>query len=578
MASNEDNVSDIVDLSSGILFDRRLSTDDIENVRSEVWEARCKWYDIGIELGLNVSDLDRIRHLFKDDADRCVTEMLTLWLRNHTATWKQLINSLEHKTVGFTNLAMMVTKNITSSANSTSTVTCKTPTHTHAVKLNFEGEQHREEYLCSCGNSRTEQFFDGICLKCNSASDLSFPFLDTKNLSGKERHVLYIKLRKETGEMISKFAKLLSKMRQSFTERKLNIKEIVASVVDIAPRECSTLSILRSPDIKRVNDMADLTSFLTEKNYLSFFHYHIVTHLIETYGTKEDCCLLKHYTNDFRIFCQRSVFEVPQDILGQVPDDGVKLEVKITEQTAAQLPNKHNQIDTSSSSNSMTFTGTSKFSLADVQIVQEKVSEALGLMQPCSCSLIYLGASDGCVKLMFFFPRGFIRLVKALLVNGNVPSESNIVSSVANLKTMGIHILCGAPGKPYATSVTRDCINLQWTKPEFQGSHIVTHYQIHYQSLGRIQENEWEIELTEGPFEMLEVRGLAQKGTSFVFKVQAVNSIGLCVESEKSDEIYLSKQENIHGENPIKQSGICDPQVSCFVLSSRITEELPSLF
>lgn len=71
MASNED---DIDDSSSAILFDRRLSTDDIENVRSEVWEARCKWYDIGIELRLSVSDLDRIRLQFKDDADRCVTE------------------------------------------------------------------------------------------------------------------------------------------------------------------------------------------------------------------------------------------------------------------------------------------------------------------------------------------------------------------------------------------------------------------------------------------------------------------------------------------------------------------------
>lgn len=80
---------------------------------------------------------------------------------------------------------------------------------------------------------------------------------------------------------------------------------------------------------------------------------------------------------------------------------------------------------------------------------------------------------------------------------------------------MGIHILCGAPGKPYATSVTGDHINLRWTKPEFQGSHIVTHYRIHYQSLGRFRENEWETDVTEGPTEMLEVRGLAQKGKSF---------------------------------------------------------------
>ena len=65
-----------------------------------MWEAKEKWYDIGVELGLMVNDLDVIRCKNYDDPEKCIAEMLSVWLRQGGATWEALIFALNHKTVG----------------------------------------------------------------------------------------------------------------------------------------------------------------------------------------------------------------------------------------------------------------------------------------------------------------------------------------------------------------------------------------------------------------------------------------------------------------------------------------------
>ena len=62
---------------------------------------RFKWYNIGIELGLEVGDLKTIE---KDhsNCDDCFREMLTKWLNNckPEPTWKALKQALESTPIG----------------------------------------------------------------------------------------------------------------------------------------------------------------------------------------------------------------------------------------------------------------------------------------------------------------------------------------------------------------------------------------------------------------------------------------------------------------------------------------------
>ena len=86
--------------------------------------------------------------------------------------------------------------------------------------------------------------------------------------------------------------------------------------------------------------------------------------------------------------------------------------------------------------------------------------------------------------------------------------------------------------------VTSDSISLQWTKPEYEGSHSITHYLVHFCSVtdpsvkGKVLATN----------EHVTVDGLSHQGAaSFVFKVKAYSKIEAGVESRESDPIQLSK-------------------------------------
>ena len=84
----------------------QLVLQDLKKIRLKCWEARKKWMDIGIELNLDKSDLDALQDRYKENVDKCFTEMLDLWLRtNPRSMLADLIAALKERTVGFHQLA-----------------------------------------------------------------------------------------------------------------------------------------------------------------------------------------------------------------------------------------------------------------------------------------------------------------------------------------------------------------------------------------------------------------------------------------------------------------------------------------
>jgi DNA-binding beta-propeller fold protein YncE len=83
-----------------------LDTRDLHVICCDVWEARNKWYNIGLGLNLEVSDLEVIRNTNRDDVDDCFRDMLMKWLRTSLRpTRSNLITALRERTVGFNQLA-----------------------------------------------------------------------------------------------------------------------------------------------------------------------------------------------------------------------------------------------------------------------------------------------------------------------------------------------------------------------------------------------------------------------------------------------------------------------------------------
>ena len=98
-------------LQSCFLCAAILTINDLAKVRRSTFQACSKWLDIGIELGLQQHDLDRIKHDFQS-ADDCYREMLSVWLRMITPapTLESLITTLSQPYVNYAYLVPNVQK------------------------------------------------------------------------------------------------------------------------------------------------------------------------------------------------------------------------------------------------------------------------------------------------------------------------------------------------------------------------------------------------------------------------------------------------------------------------------------
>ena len=85
-----------------------MAITDLRTVRAAVWEARTKWMNIGIELNIIKTDLDAIKGA--GDPGDCLTEMLTLWLKqvDPLPTWSALIAALKQPPLGCQQLAEQI--------------------------------------------------------------------------------------------------------------------------------------------------------------------------------------------------------------------------------------------------------------------------------------------------------------------------------------------------------------------------------------------------------------------------------------------------------------------------------------
>ena len=79
----------------------------IDDVIEKVWDARVKWYNIGLKLGISAGTLDAIKDTGFHNPDNCFTAMLKEWLNNGKPplSWSALAEALRSRTVGFRSLA-----------------------------------------------------------------------------------------------------------------------------------------------------------------------------------------------------------------------------------------------------------------------------------------------------------------------------------------------------------------------------------------------------------------------------------------------------------------------------------------
>ena len=107
---------------------QQLIVDDLHVVMEELNDARAKWYDIALQLCMNVGTLDAIQEQY-DDPSHCLRETLTTWLKTcPSPTWKNIVYALRSSTIGEVRLAADLEQKYCSTQDTSVAVT-----HHHAL-------------------------------------------------------------------------------------------------------------------------------------------------------------------------------------------------------------------------------------------------------------------------------------------------------------------------------------------------------------------------------------------------------------------------------------------------------------
>ena len=83
-----------------------LTLDELKVVQNSIWDARAKWFNLGVQLNVKPTSLEAIQQYDKDP-DNCITKVLTVWLKqsNPRPTWSSLVVALKQQTDGLEELA-----------------------------------------------------------------------------------------------------------------------------------------------------------------------------------------------------------------------------------------------------------------------------------------------------------------------------------------------------------------------------------------------------------------------------------------------------------------------------------------
>ena len=251
--------------------------------------------DIGIELGLNKTDLDAIGTDFGNDVKKCFTEMLTLWLTqvNPLPTQRALIEVLRGPIINLGQLAERIQKeDLLNELSSSEVVTPR------AVVVPYE------------------------------ADNQLFPHIDDIQ-DEQSRRELEQRLKAESEELRIQFCILMNKYFDSLEDQQYPIQRLIRYLKLCLETDCLL------PEPKAVDDIMKLIETKS-----SFFNYGLIDYMIHLSGTNADEQNLENYRTKFSVYAKRRVYESPAIISNLSPSETelhVKLDSKYDNYTVDEL-------------------------------------------------------------------------------------------------------------------------------------------------------------------------------------------------------------------------------------------------
>ena len=286
------------DRVSGTESSRKLTLSNLKTVREALYDVRSKWEDIGIEL-LDKNEIDAIKKEKFNNVGDCLTEMFSVYLKrnNPAPSWDSIIAALRAKAVGLPQLAQDLEQKYLS------------PTITPSRQQNLPELQ--DDHQCTDRLEAPRQSPDQVV-------GLSFPYLDTNELSTHERKDLIQRLSRDYKNILEKFATLEARICESLYRQNISAERIANCALRLALNKSDDVPTPLPEDkqesLEEAKTIDRIFMLLRKHKLISYFDYGILKHIIEIHGTADDKLELKDYVDEFHKFCQHKVFETPSVI------------------------------------------------------------------------------------------------------------------------------------------------------------------------------------------------------------------------------------------------------------------------
>ena len=197
---------------------------------------------------------------------------------------------------------------------------------------------------CGCGKCT---FFTFIMIGCTRPipSVSSFPYLDLSGLTPEQQQILRGSLQTEFINITMQFQYLVSTTLTSLQKQCVKVRNILSHLMKFETSE-PVLKDSKAPvfhqqlrNLEKAESIEEI--FWILKDYMSFFNYHVIEHIINGLGTEKDKAELKKYTANFQQYAKRRVYQCPPQF-GPVSEAGhadifVKVDFRYEDYTVVEI-------------------------------------------------------------------------------------------------------------------------------------------------------------------------------------------------------------------------------------------------
>ena len=161
----------------------------------------------------------------------------------------------------------------------------------------------------------------------------SFPYLKVSGLTPEQQEELRIRLCVETEDIMDKFWHLHSRIYESLRERNVPVDRLVSHLLSLRafdPVYKGTQKPVLQTFFQELQNAGSIEKVLfIIKDYISFFNYRVIEHIVAGLGTDQDKLELQNYKKEFDEYSKRKVYECPPEYGSKSSADHADLVVKV---------------------------------------------------------------------------------------------------------------------------------------------------------------------------------------------------------------------------------------------------------